>query len=108
MVKEQREWDDRHNNLPFLDEDHNAAKSIKDGIVFIKRSRIAYAATTPCTPYFTHQRAFWDNAKLNCEVNPPVIESRVFNNDITISEQTIRESGGSVIVQINRRSCRGL
>ena len=91
MFKEQREWDDKHNNLTFLDENHNAAKSIKDGILFIERSRIAYAATTPYTPYFSHIREFWNNARLNCEVDPPVIESSVKNNPIQISEQTIRD-----------------
>ncbi|XP_071719512.1 uncharacterized protein [Rutidosis leptorrhynchoides] len=63
-------------------------------IAFLKRSRIFKAITAECTPYYSHQRTFWEVARVVIENNRPVILSAVNNTIVQISAQTIREDLG--------------
>ncbi|XP_071705951.1 uncharacterized protein [Rutidosis leptorrhynchoides] len=83
------------NVLACVDENGpEAKKEFVEIITFLKRSRIYKAITVERTPYYSHQRLFWETAQVVTEGGKKVIISSMNGIIVRISAQTIREEIG--------------
>lgn len=80
-----------HNILAFLDEQSEHGKRLAGVIRFLKRSRIMYAISTPCTAYLEHIKEFWRNAKYDSEADRWLIVSQVMGTEIKVTPEVLRE-----------------
>ena len=90
MVRNYRDWDAKHNICAFLDLNSTYSVNFIEMITFLRRSRIFTAITMRTTPYQSIIQSFWDNAEVDCDVDPPVIRSKVKGRPAVISEDDIR------------------
>ena len=91
-MKNYRDWDPKHNTCAFLDENSKYSLNFWDIIRFLNRSRIKVAITKKTVSYISHIRSFWDNNKIDCTQEPPVIRYVVLEKPIVISEELIRQT----------------
>ena len=80
----------KNNVCAFLDPSSKNAGPFVGIIEFLSRSRIVHAITHSCTPYASPQRAFWNSAHIDCEVDPPVIVGQISGKTVTVSADIIR------------------
>ena len=90
MVRNYRDWDAKHNICAYLDLNSRYSLNFIDMITFLIRSRIRTAITMRTVPYQSIISSFWDNAEVDCTVDPPVIRSKVKGHPAVVSEESIR------------------
>ncbi|KAI3701743.1 hypothetical protein L6452_27053 [Arctium lappa] len=84
-----RAFFDEHNELAMLQKPKQA-EGFHAIVDFLKSSHIAHALTINPTIYVEHQRQFWANAIIHSEEGTQVIQTRVCDKPLTISEECIR------------------
>ncbi|KAI3716050.1 hypothetical protein L6452_23103 [Arctium lappa] len=80
---------DEHNEVAMLQKPKQA-EGFHQIVDFLKSSHIAYALTVNPTIYVEHLRQFWANASIQTVEGRHIIQSRVCDKPITISEDNIR------------------
>lgn len=84
-------WEPRHNAVAFLEDNRDSAVPFRQMIQFLRRSRIYTAITATTIIYQDHVRSFWKAAILCSDLYHTRIISRVFDREVVITEQLIRE-----------------
>ena len=84
-------FEPRHNCCAFLDESIPESLPFLQLFQFLRRSRIAFAISATPSIYLNHLTPFSNSATFDCEVVPPVIRATVGNQQVLISEDTIRD-----------------
>ncbi|KAI3746383.1 hypothetical protein L6452_08814 [Arctium lappa] len=83
------EFSDEHNEVAMLQKPKQA-EGFHQIVDFLKSSHIAYALTVNPTICVEHLRQFWANATIHTEEGTHVIQTRVCDKPLTISEECIR------------------
>ncbi|KAI3672560.1 hypothetical protein L6452_38651 [Arctium lappa] len=83
------EFFDEYNEVAMLQKPKQA-EGFHHIVDFLKSSHIAYVLTVNPTIYVEHLRQFWANASIQPVEGGQVIQSRVYDKPITISEDNIR------------------
>ena len=78
----------RHNIRAYLDKTSKKHKEFEGMIEFLKRSRIFFAISEPCTIYLDHQRDFWTNATYSYVDDKLTIKSQVHGHESPLMKKT--------------------
>ncbi|KAL8242247.1 hypothetical protein R6Q59_012549 [Mikania micrantha] len=73
----QRLYNVKNKVIALVDEELKEASAFRDVILFLKRSRIAYAISADPVIIMHHITYFWENADFNCVAEPPVLKSKI-------------------------------
>ncbi|KAI3735255.1 hypothetical protein L6452_14747 [Arctium lappa] len=82
---------DEHNEIAMLQKPKQAA-GFHQIVDFLKTSHIAHALTVSPTIFIEHQRQFWANATIIAENGVQMIQTRVCDQPLTVTEEVIRIS----------------
>ncbi|KAI3691993.1 hypothetical protein L6452_31797 [Arctium lappa] len=82
---------DEHNEIAMLQKPKQA-EGFHQIVDFLKTSHIAHALTVSPTIFIEHQRQFWANATIVSENGVQMIQTRVCDQPLTVTEEVIRIS----------------